>query len=169
MFKKHAYLHIYYRQPGIPRHPGGPRQCWQFRWREWPRPLPSPPDHGDREDPAAHDRLASRTASTGCTPDSAKLADSIPGVVSFGEYELREAPERPPAVPPVYSSPCPDHEPEIPPWGTAVDGHLDDCVLGSREGTCRFYFLFSYFILFIFYGRQHRRQTVGTYFLLLFY
>ena len=45
-----------------------------------------------------------------------------------------EAPERPPAVPPVYSSPCPDHEPEIPPWGTAVGGQFGDCVVCWESG-----------------------------------
>lgn len=42
----------------------------------------------------------------------------------FGEYELREAPQLPLAVPPEYSCPSPDYEPEIPSWGTAVNGQF---------------------------------------------
>ena len=60
--------------------------------------------HGDRKDPAgqisaAQDRPSSRTASIGCTLSCA------PEAPYFGEYELREAPGRPPAAPLVYSSP----------------------------------------------------------------
>ena len=82
-----------------------------------------------------------RTASAAVEPVLAVL-QALPSLLShspespfFGEYELREDPQLPPAVPPQYSGPCPDHEPEIPPWGTAVDEAVfDDCVVCGESG-----------------------------------
>ena len=82
-----------------------------------------------------------RTASAAVEPVLAVL-QALPSLLShspespfFGEYELREDPQLPPAVPPNYSAPCPDHEPEIPPWGTAVDEAVfDDCVVCGESG-----------------------------------
>ena len=113
------------------RHPGGPHPASADIpvARITPSPAVTRPTTATERTPPPRP-LPPRTASVAVESLLAVL-QALPSLLThppespyFGVYELKEAPQLPPPMSPENSGPCPDHEPEIPPWGTAVGGNL---------------------------------------------
>ena len=97
-----------------------------------------PTVYGDRKDAttlttATQDRLGSRPSSVDHFAGTAVPAESLPGLAirrGAGTAGYTGGP-----APPMYSAPCPEHEAEVPPWGTPVDEAIfRDCVVCLDSG-----------------------------------
>ena len=116
------------------RHPGGPHPASADIpvARITPSPAVTRPTTATERTPPPRP-LPPRTASVAVESLLAVL-QALPSLLThppespyFGEYELKEAPQLPPPMSPENSGPCPDHEPEIPPWGNLTTACCAAC------------------------------------------